>query len=423
MNYNACFPSVYLHAHTGSAARVMNYFNECGIDPAISEAITFGVMSFVTMGQADTRWPNGAVTPIGGNVLLSANSSSSKSFPLHALLDKVNQFPFTQTDIASEADKVDLLVEDATREAIVLQLKQFLVAALISEEAGMLQRLMADSAALAKLLDCRPLRHARVSDGRTNVPWYRFCMMLLEQPDVFEKHKVLMGASRGGTGLINRFFVVEGGPMRAHGGIHHAGQLESAAPEFLKRMIQLLEATIQQVLRRVSGLPVLDLSPDAKRYLIEVDAEIRRLCTGNGLYSKMPEYGTRHVERVLRMSGSDHVFHHGVEGEIQLETVQRINQFGQNSLMAFFRMTYVPPKCTKDELDAIALEAYVRRCIDWNKSCPKLKELKKCAPNFGLTSTRVSRALAWLGEHGRAQIFPHEDGDLVVLTNRDFSRI
>lgn len=411
------------HGHCGSAAQAMDYFQRCGFDPAAPEAIQFGLMSLATMAHADIAWPNDETTAIGGNILLSAHSSSCKSFVLHAVLDKVDQYFLDNAKLDCDAEEVELLIEDANRESIILQLKEFQIAALISEEAGMLQRLLADSAALAKLLDCRALRHARVKDGRTALHWYRFCMMLLEQPDVFEKHKVLMGVGRGGIGCINRFFTTYAGPMRNDGEIHRTGTLESAAPQFLERLVELLEITIQQARRRVSKLPVLVLSSDAKRFFIDMDAEVRSLSQAGGRYSANPEYSTRHAERVLRLSGSDHVFHHGPEGEVQLDTLQRIDHFGRRCIEAFQQMTYVPPQLTRAEQDAMVL-VDVMRCHQspfW--TAIKYSELRRYATNIGLTRARVTQAMAVLGERRIAQLIPLEGEDWVELLPQRFPPI
>lgn len=387
-----------------------------GVDSAIVALQLVAFTSLLTQGTADVSWPNGQSMPVGGNGLLVAPSGSGKSVVFKTLMAPI-------TRILSEPALGDDLqippaffVEDVTREALIQQLCEWPVAALFTDEAGQLKQLLRSAApTLAKLLDGAPLRHARVSTGRVEMLGHRMTMLLMEQPQVFEASKALLGTNTGGVGLVNRFFVAYAAGSPTGSLMHQMGLSESVAQQYMKKAEGLLKRTVALVASKEER-PTLQLSPEALKYFTGIGDEIRQCLALDARLGGMAEYATRHAERTLRLAGAFHAFEHGTEGLVEVATVKAADELGRWSLDSFFQMTYKPPQLTQAEQDAVTLEQALRQTVlSSGRPMLLLSEVRRTVPNIGITKSRFDRALPILAGQGAVSVIPFGHADWLQI--------
>jgi hypothetical protein len=387
-----------------------------GVAVEIIGTVLIVIASLLTQGIANVMWPNGQEMSIGANGLVISPSGSGKSRILKIFMKAIEQYLAMRIRASDGSKHYDLLLEDANREALVQHLHESPVAGLITEEAGLLKRLLKDAATLVKLLDGSPLRSARISTGRIALLWHRLSMLLMEQPDVFKETKALLGASKGGVGLVNRFFVVQLNGLSAWGSPHNVGLSAEAEQAYEKRVHELLDALIEHVEQGGHERPKLKLSGEASDYLISLDREARRNCTPDSPWFPFSEYILRHAERVLRLAGVFHVFEYGTDGEISLDTLQRAEKFGNWYVESFAQIFYEPPKQTQAEVDADELEtSFFQTCRLAGFSVFRQSAMRTQALNLGLTPTRFTRALAVLCKQGRTRMVSHRNEPWIEL--------
>ncbi|MCJ0761591.1 DUF3987 domain-containing protein [Variovorax terrae] len=395
------FPSHALPATLGQLA------NELGVSGVSSSIIGPQLLAFAalaTQGCADIAWPDGKTMPLGANFLLVAPSGAGKTRVFRTLIEPVERFleGFAAEPLETHPG---LLLEDATREAILLALQAWPMAGLFTDEAGQLKRLLRESPTLAKLLDGTTLRNARISTGRMALTGHRLVMLLMEQPAIFDAHRVLLGASRGGVGLVNRFLVAATGDLPEHRLAPHSRTHNHVSARYGARITDLLTITVRNIRAKRKALPCIGLTPDALKFLDTVDRDVRALCAPRGEWHPHAEYGSRHVERLLRLAGTLHVFEQGPEGEASLETVQTADWLGRWSVLAFQHLTYEPPKRTRAEDDANKIEQALRAMANplLEANWP-LRVLRFSAVNLGLTKARFDQALPVLAGQGRVSV-------------------
>jgi len=410
--YRPPFPAQQL---PGLLGKVVQNLCATGGDAAkIIGTVLIAIASLVTQGLANVMWPNGQILSIGANGFVVAPSGAGKSQILKILMRAIEQY--LSILIRNGSKPVDLLIEDATREALVQSLHEWPVAGVISDEAGLLGRLLRESATLAKLVDNSPLRSARISTGRLALLWHRLSMLLMEQPDVFEETKALLGSGKGGVGLINRFFVAQVTDFQSHGSPHDIRLSTEVEQSYEKRVHERLDLLVKLVEQGIYELPVIKLSADAAKCLIELDREARQKCQPGSPWSDYAQYILRHAERVLRLAGVFHVFEYGTDGEISLDTLQRAERIGDWYVDSFVQIFHEPPQVTQVEVDSDDLEQLlIQTCCQTGTSMFRQSDLRTHALNVGLTPTRFTRALALLCRHGRAWTMLNQNKPWIAL--------
>jgi hypothetical protein len=384
------------------------------VAPEIIGTEQIGFASLLTQGIADVTWPNGQSISIGANANVAAPSGSGKSIVFKILMQQIEKcLALLMTE--NKGELYDLLLEDATREALVKSLSVCPIAGVFTEEAGVLKRLLNDAPTLVKLVDGSPLRSARISTGRVALLGHRLSILLLEQPEIFEQTKQLMGMGKGGVGLVNRMFFSLTKDVRAGSSPHDVRLSDEVANAYEMRVRKLLDALFERVELGVHERPTLKLSAEASRHLTSLDREARRHCTPDSPLFFISEYILRHAERVLRLAGVFHVFEHGAEGEISLDILLRAESFGDWYVNSFAQMFYEPPQLTQVEVDADELEQLLIQTCWTGTSMFRQSEMRTLALNVGLTPTRFTRALACLCKQGRAWMMSHQNKPWIAL--------
>jgi Protein of unknown function (DUF3987) len=413
------FPGYALPGLAGEIVRDLSMSSVC---PSIIGGTFCAVVSLLTQGIADVTWPNGQEVAVGANVLLVAPSAAGKSFVYKILMKAVEErLEVLALDEANSA--MSFLVEDTTKEALLQTLNEWPVAAVMTDEAGSLKRLLPDSATLAKLLDGTAIRNSRVSTGRMKLSGHRFTMLLMEQPKVFDAHKVLLGASNGSVGVVNRFMLMATDRMPAIPSLNRPGLFDSVSPPYGKRVGQLLQQAIAFVKSGQTKRPRVALAPAANQFLLHVSDEMQQLKLHSPNAARISEYLARHAERVLRLAGALHVFEHGSDGQVQLDTMQAADLVGRWSLEAFDQMTFVPPVMSQAELDAQLLEqALVFVAQQTGRYQFPIADVRMGLFNKGVSKQRFNRALPILTGQNKAWVVKENRVDWVKLHVPTFSQ-
>jgi hypothetical protein len=395
----------------GDMARDLGRGSVC---PSIIGAQICAVTSFLTQGIADVAWPNGRAMPAGVSVLIVAPSTSGKSLTFHELMDPVESFlsAFPQEKAKRP---LNFLIEDATREAILQSLGEWPVAGLFTDEAGMLTQLLSHASTLAKLHDGTPMRNSRVSTGRIVLHGQRLCALLMEQHDIFEAHKVLLGASNGGVGLANRYMAATTHHMPDVASLQHARMTESVKQLYWLKVETCMSESIAFVESGQKARPVLKLSHDAQACLLQLSNEMQQHKAPGAPYSRISEYLGRHVERVLRLAAAMHLFLHGSDGEIQADTLLAADAVGRWCLEAFYQMTYTPPKFSQADHDVQTLERAFQHVVQTTGNVRfAIADVRRGALNLGISGARFNRALPILTGQGKAQVLQEGRKEWVV---------
>jgi len=395
------------HYYPGELGQMMKQLCASGAIPPELVGTQLAIFcALASQGVADVAWPNGQSMPIGVSAVMGVGASTGKSF-----IEKILKAPFTpyqEVHTDDSGEKYGFLIEDASRESLIDSMREWPVAGLITDEAGMLKPLLRHAHTLAKLSDGSSLYHARKSTGRTAVKDPRLVMLLMEQPDLFEETKVKLGAKKGGVGLINRCFVVSI-PHKLSQGTYDDVKLSSDMTAWYdQKVTELMEASIRYLKGEKAKRPVLKLSNDAFRHFKGLSQHASQQSLPSSDWFFISEYIGRHAERVLRLAAIFHVFMHGTNGEISLDTLLRAEGLGNWYIESFAQIAYEAPKKTQPEEDADKLVDcfyqffYQTRCLQF-----PISDLRHTALSIGLTPTRVTQALATLGRQGLIRVFLH----------------
>jgi hypothetical protein len=366
--------------------------------------------SLLAQGVADVEGPMGN-SPVGVACAGVYPSGAGKSSVAKQVLE-----PIAEVLATMPSSMHGFLLEDATREAVVESMKDCPVAGLMTDEGGQLERMLGTSApTFAKLMDGTDIRHARVGnktkqdqDLRVSIENPRFTALLLMQPDVFEKRlKTKLGAGEGGQGLANRFHWDDSPPAR----LNHSRSLalqERIQIAYRTRIETLLRMTYENMNLERKRRPVLRLSPEAQaQYRVLRAAEFPGAAT---------EYAVRHAQRTLRLAAALHVFEYGPSGDISLEELQVAEAFDQASIASFTRLSAVPVKLTQAQIDAqVLIEEFSRWAPN---SSFKVTDVRRHAPNLGMTKSRFDHALPLICGAGLALVYIHEDFEYIQVSSR-----
>ncbi len=385
------------------------------IDPAIAVIALLACISLVTQGIADIAWPNGMASPIGASGWLVAPSGGGKSVVMRLLTEPIHRIVRElERAMPQAARKVSLFIEDATREAIILHLIDWAVAGLFTDEAGQLKGLLKNGAStLAKLTDGTPLSHARVSTGRVSIEGHRLTILGMMQPSVLEHSRELLGATKGGVGLINRCFIGRAGPATMNTATFNPNLPASTHARYDERLSALLTKTID-VVRSGEQRPTLRLDASAEQRFGSIRAWVSSVYS-DPRFANVSEYISRHAERVLRSAGALHVFHHGPVGEVQVESIEAAHHIGLWSIESYIALIEAPPKPTQLEEDLARLEGELIRSANMYGPKFRLSVLRRMSPNIGLTKARFDRALPLLAHAGKVTVYADRREDWVFV--------
>jgi hypothetical protein len=409
------YPQQHCGEPQGIRTAAIDYFVSCGISPIAARAQVCALSATVTMGLADICWPNGMPVVLGCPTIRFEESGGGKSVMSKTVFDPVKDYvedldlPEVDTGPKQKLEGAITFIEDVTREAIIDAVVESNLVVLHSTEGAIALQLLRTAAPwMTKLLDGEGLKHARRSSNRrvSISKNARLAFHVAVQHGHIPEYAEHIRSKRGGVGIENRIlhFLV---PSTAFNGIHRIDPNAPALRAIALRGIECVrEAIFQACEKRVR--PRLRLSKHAAEFLNHVDHEARAFAQ-NQPQSYVKNYLTRHAERVLRESGSQHVFEYDAEAEVELATLQNADQIGRTCCDAFCSLTYEPPKPTKAEIYASMLDGLLRSQLSYGHTRFPLAKLKKYAPNAGLTASQLNVAIPVLCSQGKAFV----DGDVL----------
>lgn len=373
-----------------------------GIDPVIVRGELIGFVSMLTQGVADITWPNGQAARIGSSSLVIAPSGYGKSIVFRQGMDPIEEALRQHADAPHFAE--GFLTDDPTREAITQDMSQCPVSCVAAEEAGVLKRLIRESATLVKMMDGSTVRSARVSSGRVTIKEPRLAVLILAQPQVASEQLDLLRASQSSVGMPNRMYIACGDRPPHSAAIRMLGLSPEVRRQYGERTSALLAAT-RRHLDPDCPRPKLSLTLAGQEFLQYLTEDVRRMQHPSSQYSIIPQYVQRHPERVLSLAGALHAFVYEPEGEVDLEMLQIADCSGRSSIDTFHALSFQPPKSTQVQLDAQTIAHLIydhRHAFHYNKITTKV--LRVLAKNAGISTAQFGRALPWLAKHGLIQI-------------------
>lgn len=405
------------HALPTLFRRIAQEFAPSFIDPSIIFSVLLAFISLLSQGLFDVLWPNGQRRRIGVSVLLVSPSVTGKSVLFRALMAAIRGcLSKFNAGSAENGGGFPLFVEDLTREALIRHLHEWPIAALFTDEAEQVKSLLCNGAStVAKCLDGDPIYHARVGDGRLRVEGQLLLMFLMAQPNVYESMKSSLSSGKGGVGIGNRMYWAYGQALPPGARPDRVQLSEDVGQQYCNLVESLMTRAIA-LAQKKKERPTLRLSPDACRYLLGLNEELRQIQGHSHHWLHAGEYASRHVERTLSLAAAFHAVEQDHAEEIPLAQVRAADEVGRWSIDNFASMTFEPPRLTSAEQDAMTLEGALHQVVMAMRSTTlTLADLRRCAPNIGLTRGRFDRALACLGAQGKLLIVPNGRVDLLQV--------
>jgi len=379
-----------------------------GIDSAIITSAVSQVITVLTQANADLILPNGQRMKIGANVLLVAPSGSGKSLVSHLLNDPIHAALAESGNDADSGGQPQPYLDDTTLEAITFAFEEWPYRMVASDEGGeviaKLMRNPSSQAKMAKLLDSERIHYARVGHGRKKIDDFRFSMFLAVQPKIWVDIKSRLGLNSGSVGMGNRLLYFKGDRSITSDMANRARLSDAVLKPYRQKITDFIHDSIRHAKNGGTERKAIPVAHHAEQYLSWLSGEYARASQPGTDLHRISEYTSRSAQRVRQMAGAFHVFEHGTEGEISLETVQQCALIDQTSVETLLRLTYEPPKVTP----AMILEAELRRFISTTGiSRVQLSEITTNSVNFGLTTAQIKKALAELGGMRRIWVEKH----------------
>lgn len=399
----------------GLIGDIVNDFAAGGIDPNLALGEALGFMSLLTQALADVRSPDGTSETIGANCVVVAPSAAGKTFVFKWLLAPVLECLEDHVADGGSPESARVLIEDATRQAILEQLRESGQGWWGTDEAGQLVEFLRRGAPLlAKLLDATPLHRARIASGYIGLKNHRFSALFLMQPHVFiEIWHVTNGNA---VGAFNRFVFFPGMPIRVIHGDRPLGPPASTKKNYHSRAYQLMAQSLAAAKTGAPRRPVLELTAQARRHLSALRHEDYQPGTGRSSSPRQDEYRARHAQRTMRLAASYHAFEYGLEGEIGLSTVELVDSIIRPSHDTLEALCHVPPTLSPAEVDAKTVAWALKQIITHTGVTRfRMEDLRRSAPTIGLTKARLEKAVAALGGQWAVQVFPEGRSDILQV--------
>lgn len=129
---------------------------------------------------------------------------------------------------------------------------------------------------------------------------------------------------------------------------------------FTKRIVELLNASQEARSQGSTGRRILELSPDAKVYLLNFGNYIESHLAPGGMFCEVGDAASKTAENAVRIAGLFHLFLKQ-EGQISQDLVRRACEIAEWHLHEFRRLFVSPPEVPLSIQDPTALDACLRR--------------------------------------------------------------
>ncbi|EHD2280230.1 DUF3987 domain-containing protein [Vibrio cholerae] len=305
-----------------------------------------------------------------------------------------------------------ILRMDDTPEALGVALTRWPVAAVLSNEAGIIfgahgmnpESVMRNMAGLNVCWDGGHLRRDRTSTQSINVEGMRLTMGLMVQPDTLQSFLSKQGALARGIGFFARFLVAH--PESTQGTRYYREQTpgEPALTAFNARVTQLLNVPAQVDAEGRLETTYLTLSPEAKEIWIRFhDVVEEELGRGRDYYD-VQDVASKAADNAARLAACLHAFcdhTHSISsiGAESMEAGAELMRWYLHEALRFCRQLAVPDSLRKAE----RLEEWLVTKLYSGMALVPTREAKQFAPSE-LRGAAGTEAFAVLEDHNRAKL-------------------
>lgn len=305
-----------------------------------------------------------------------------------------------------------ILRMDDTPEALGVALTRWPVAAVLSNEAGIIfgahgmnpESVMRNMAGLNVCWDGGHLRRDRTSTQSINVEGMRLTMGLMVQPDTLQSFLSRQGALARGIGFFARFLVAH--PESTQGTRYYREQApgEPALTAFNARVTQLLNIPAQVDADGRLETTYLPLSPEAKEIWVSFHDEVEEELGRGREYYDVQDVASKAADNAARLAACLHAFcdhTHSISsiGVESMEAGTELMRWYLHEALRFCRQVAVPDSLRKAE----RLEEWLIGKLYSGMALVPTREVKQFAPNE-LRGAASSEAFAVLEDHNRAKL-------------------
>ncbi len=304
-----------------------------------------------------------------------------------------------------------ILRMDDTPEALGVALTRWPVAAVLSNEAGIIfgahgmnpESVMRNMAGLNVCWDGGHLRRDRTSTQSINVEGMRLTMGLMVQPETLQSFLSKQGALARGIGFFARFLVAH--PESTQGTRYYREQTpgEPALTAFNARITQLLNIPAQVDAEGRLETTYLTLSPEAKEIWVSFHDEVEEELGRGREYYDVQDVASKAADNAARLAACLHTFcdHMGIPaiGAESMEAGTELMRWYLHEALRFCRQLAVPDSLRKAE----RLEEWLIGKLYSGMALVPTREVKQFAPNE-LRGAASSEAFAVLEDHNRAKL-------------------
>lgn len=304
-----------------------------------------------------------------------------------------------------------ILRQDATPEALGVALAHWPVAAMLSNEAGIIfgahgmnpKSVMRNMAGLNVCWDGGHLRRDRTSTQSTNVEGMRLTMGLMVQPETLQSFLSKQGALARGIGFFARFLVAH--PESTQGTRYYREQTpeEPALTAFNARATQLLNSPTQVDAEGRLETTYLTLSPEAKEIWVAFHDEVEEELGRGREYYDVQDVASKAADNAARLAACLHTFcdHMGmlVISAESMEAGAELMRWYLHEARRFCRQLAIPESLRKAE----RLEEWLIGKLYSGMALVPTREAKQFAPSE-LRGAAGSEAFAVLEDHNHAKL-------------------
>ncbi|MBL8448575.1 MAG: DUF3987 domain-containing protein [Dechloromonas sp.] len=305
-----------------------------------------------------------------------------------------------------------ILRMDDTPEALGVALTRWPVAAVLSNEAGIIfgahgmnpESVMRNMAGLNVCWDGGHLRRDRTSTQSINVEGMRVTMGLMVQPDTLQSFLSRQGALARGIGFLARFLVAH--PDSTQGTRFYREQTpgEPALSAFNARAKQLLDIRAQVDAEGRLETTYLPLSPEAKEIWIQFHDVVEEELGRGREYYDVQDVASKAADNAARLAACLHAFcdhTHSISsiGKESMEAGTKLMRWYLHEALRFCRQLAVPDSLRKAE----RLEEWLVMKLYSGMTLVPTREVKQFAPSE-LRGAAGAEAFAVLEDHNRAKL-------------------
>lgn len=153
----------------------------------------------------------------------------------------------------------------------------------------------------------------------------RLTISLMTQPPFVEKMLQKNGESYRGSGLSGRFLFYQ--PMSRIGRRHLGTQLDDEDKKFLEKYYQHITDSLERLYadgqQVVASRTMVKLSPATREFLVNAAQNIEVQMGPGGVFCFMPEFATKMIEHICRISALLTLYEGSEQDGISLENVRR----------------------------------------------------------------------------------------------------